>query len=81
MTRTPMASRLKALPFLTPPTVTDHRNAPVNAVGLMFTVRHQDHLVTMLPYGSSPNREQRPRVVPYMSLRPTRFAHPESRKS
>jgi len=31
----------------------------------------------LLPHGSSPNRSQRPRVVQYMSLRPTRFAYTE----
>ncbi|HUA79537.1 MAG TPA: phytanoyl-CoA dioxygenase family protein [Dyella sp.] len=31
----------------------------------------------LLPHGSSPNRAQRPRVVQYMSLRPTRFAYTE----
>jgi hypothetical protein len=30
-----------------------------------------------LPHGSSPNRAQRPRVVQYMSLWPTRFAYTE----
>lgn len=31
----------------------------------------------LLPHGSSPNRAQRPRVVQYMSLHPTRFAYTE----
>lgn len=31
----------------------------------------------LLPHGSSPNRAKRPRVVQYMSLRPTRFAYTE----
>ena len=31
----------------------------------------------LLPHGSSPNRAQRPRVVQYMSLRPTRYAYTE----
>lgn len=35
----------------------------------------------LLPHGSSPNRSQRPRVVQYMSLRPTRFAYTEEWKS
>jgi hypothetical protein len=35
----------------------------------------------LLPHGSSPNRAQRPRVVQYMSLRPTRFAYTEEWKS
>lgn len=35
----------------------------------------------LLPHGSSPNRAQRPRVVQYMSLRPTRFAYTEAWKS
>lgn len=35
----------------------------------------------LLPHGSSPNRAQRPRVVQYMSLRPTRYAYTEEWKS
>jgi hypothetical protein len=35
----------------------------------------------LLPHGSSPNRAQRPRVVQYMSLQPTRFAYTEEWKS
>jgi ectoine hydroxylase-related dioxygenase (phytanoyl-CoA dioxygenase family) len=35
----------------------------------------------LLPHGSSPNNAQRPRVVQYMSLRPTRFAYTEEWKS
>lgn len=35
----------------------------------------------LLPHGSSPNRAQRPRVVQYMSLRPTRFTYTEEWKS
>ena len=35
----------------------------------------------LLPHGSSPNRSQRPRVVQYMSLRPTRYAYTEEWKS
>lgn len=35
----------------------------------------------LLPHGSSPNRSRRPRVVQYMSLRPTRFAYTEEWKS
>ncbi|WP_233841769.1 phytanoyl-CoA dioxygenase family protein [Dyella sp. 2HG41-7] len=35
----------------------------------------------LLPHGSSPNRALRPRVVQYMSLRPTRFAYTEEWKS
>jgi len=31
----------------------------------------------LLPHGSSPNRAQRPRVVQYLSLRPTRYAYTE----
>lgn len=31
----------------------------------------------LLPHGSSPNRSRRPRVVQYMSLRPTRYAYTE----
>ncbi|WP_201314597.1 phytanoyl-CoA dioxygenase family protein [Dyella sp. EPa41] len=31
----------------------------------------------LLPHGSSPNRSNRPRVVQYMSLRPTRYAYTE----
>lgn len=32
----------------------------------------------LLPHGSSPNRSRRPRVVQYLSLRPTRYAHTET---
>jgi len=35
----------------------------------------------LLPHGSSPNRAKRPRVVQYMSLRPTRFAYTGQWKS
>ncbi|WP_172461789.1 phytanoyl-CoA dioxygenase family protein [Dyella jiangningensis] len=35
----------------------------------------------LLPHGSSPNRAKHPRVVQYMSLRPTRFAYTEQWKS
>ncbi len=35
----------------------------------------------LLPHGSSPNRAQRPRVVQYMSLRPTRFAYTKEWKA
>jgi hypothetical protein len=35
----------------------------------------------LLPHGSSPNRAERPRVVQYMSLKPTRFAYTEQWKS
>jgi len=35
----------------------------------------------LLPHGSSPNRAQRPRVVQYMSLRPTRFHYTETWKA
>lgn len=35
----------------------------------------------LLPHGSSANRAQRPRVVQYMSLQPTRFAYAEEWKS
>jgi ectoine hydroxylase-related dioxygenase (phytanoyl-CoA dioxygenase family) len=35
----------------------------------------------LLPHGSSPNRARRPRVVQYMSLRPTRYAHTGQWKS
>jgi len=35
----------------------------------------------LLPHGSSPNRAQRPRVVQYMSLQPTRFAHTKEWKA
>ena len=34
----------------------------------------------LLPHGSSPNRAQQPRVVQYMSLRPTRYAYTEEWK-
>ena len=35
----------------------------------------------LLPHGSRPNRASRPRVVQYMSLRPTRFAYTEEWRS
>lgn len=35
----------------------------------------------LLPHGSSPNRARRPRIVQYMSLRPTRFAYTEEWKA
>ncbi|WP_119319743.1 VOC family protein [Capsulimonas corticalis] len=44
-------SRLELSRFLTPPTVADHRNAPVNALGylrVMFTVENIDELVARL---------------------------------
>jgi len=44
-------SRLEISRFLTPPTISDHRTAPVNSLGylrLMFTVDNIDELVTRL---------------------------------
>src|SRR3954465_12424962 len=44
-------SRLELSKFLTPPTVSDHRNAPVNSLGylrLMFTVEDIDEMVSRL---------------------------------
>jgi hypothetical protein len=44
-------SRLELARFLTPATISDHRNAPVNSLGylrLMFTVSHLDELVSRL---------------------------------
>ena len=44
-------SRLELSRFITPPTVADHRTAPVNALGylrVMFRVEHLDELVTRL---------------------------------
>tara|TARA_R110002012_G_scaffold259550_2_gene441111 strand:+ start:8056 stop:8511 length:456 start_codon:yes stop_codon:yes gene_type:complete len=44
-------SRLELSRFITPPTVADHRTAPVNALGylrVMFRVVHLDELVTRL---------------------------------
>src|SRR4026208_162262 len=44
-------SRLELSRFLTPPTVADHRNAPVNALGylrVMFTVDDIDETLTRL---------------------------------
>src|SRR5215213_4792432 len=41
-------SRLEISRFLTPPTIADHRNAPVNALGylrVMFTVEDIDEMV------------------------------------
>ncbi|WP_102272168.1 VOC family protein [Cytobacillus massiliigabonensis] len=49
-------SRLELSRFLTPPTISDHRNAPVNALGylrVMFTVENIDELVSRLTkYGA-----------------------------
>ena len=44
-------SRLELSRFLTPPTVADHRDAPVNALGylrVMFTVKDIDEMLTRL---------------------------------
>lgn len=44
-------SRLELSRFLTPPVVSDHRNAPVNALGylrVMFTVNDLDEMLTRL---------------------------------
>jgi catechol 2,3-dioxygenase-like lactoylglutathione lyase family enzyme len=44
-------SRLELSKFLTPSTISDHRNAPVNALGylrVMFTVEDIDEVVTRL---------------------------------
>ena len=52
MMRTPDGhSRLELSRFLTPPTVADHRNAPVNALGylrIMFAVEDIDDTLTRL---------------------------------
>lgn len=44
-------SRLELSKFHAPPTISDHRNAPVNALGylrIMFTVENIDEMVTRL---------------------------------
>jgi hypothetical protein len=44
-------SRLELSQFLTPPTISDHRKAPVNALGylrVMFNVENLDEMVTRL---------------------------------
>jgi catechol 2,3-dioxygenase-like lactoylglutathione lyase family enzyme len=44
-------SRLELSQFLTPPTISDHRSAPVNALGylrVMFAVENIDEMVTRL---------------------------------
>ena len=44
-------SRLEISRFLTPPTISDHRTAPVNALGylrIMFTVEDIDEMVSRL---------------------------------
>ena len=44
-------SRLELSQFLTPPTISDHRNAPVNSLGylrVMFAVEDIDEMVTRL---------------------------------
>ncbi|MDR8394623.1 VOC family protein [Aliifodinibius sp. S!AR15-10] len=49
-------SRLELSRFLTPPTISDHRTAPVNALGylrVMFTVENIDEIVSRLTnYGA-----------------------------
>ena len=49
-------SRLELSQFLTPPTISDHRTAPVNALGylrVMFTVEDIDEMVSRLTkYGA-----------------------------
>lgn len=49
-------SRLELSKFLNPPTISDHRNAPVNSLGYlraMFTVEDVDEMVTRLSkYGA-----------------------------
>ncbi|MEM4996059.1 VOC family protein [Priestia aryabhattai] len=49
-------SRIELSRFLSPPTISDHRNAPVNALGylrVMFTVEHIDEMVSRLTrYGA-----------------------------
>src|SRR3954453_12441187 len=49
-------SRLELSKFLTPPTISDHRTAPVNALGylrVMFTVEDIDEMVSRLTkYGA-----------------------------
>lgn len=49
-------SRLELSRFLTPPTISDHRSAPVNALGylrVMFTVEDIDEMVSRLTkYGA-----------------------------
>jgi catechol 2,3-dioxygenase-like lactoylglutathione lyase family enzyme len=57
MMRTPDGhSRLELSRFLTPPTVADHRNAPVNALGylrVMFAVEDiDDTLARLSPHGA-----------------------------
>ena len=44
-------SRLELSRFLTPPTISDHRTAPVNSLGylrVMFTVKDIDEIVSRL---------------------------------
>lgn len=44
-------SRLELSQFLNPPTISDHRNAPVNSLGylrVMFTIENIDELVSRL---------------------------------
>ena len=46
-------SRIELSQFLTPPTISDHRNAPVNALGylrVMFTVEDIDEMVSRLTW-------------------------------
>ncbi|SSY69840.1 glyoxalase family protein [Priestia megaterium] len=50
-------SRIELSRFLSPPTISDHRNAPVNALGylrVMFTVEDIDEMVSRLTrYGAN----------------------------
>jgi len=66
-----------------PEGVTVHAHAARTLTMTPIAAKRGDMIIWhhLLPHGSSPNRAQRPRVVQYMSLRPTRFAYTEEWKS
>lgn len=75
-------SRLEISRFLTPPTVADHRNAPVNALGylrVMFAVDDIDDVVARLSaHGAELVGEDGPvrrRVSALLHPRPRRTSH------
>ena len=67
----------------TPPGVNLHEYARQTLEMKPIAAKRGDMIIWhhLLPHGSSPNRAQRPRVVQYMSLRPTRYAYTETWKS
>lgn len=72
--------RLKPWLESVPAGVNPHDHARRTLTMKPIAARRGDMIIWhhLLPHGSSPNRAQRPRVVQYMSLRPTRFAYTET---